>query len=80
MLGFTALLSSANSVFHLTFSEQYTKLLIDYKLNKSVEKQFEEFKKGFYEVCDRRLLVSSVLDINFYFLYEGPGHTKAFTG
>ncbi|XP_046728347.1 LOW QUALITY PROTEIN: probable E3 ubiquitin-protein ligase HERC4 [Silurus meridionalis] len=29
---------------------------VDYVLNKSVEQEFNEFKKGFYKVCDRNLV------------------------
>ncbi|KAI5616863.1 putative E3 ubiquitin-protein ligase HERC4 [Silurus asotus] len=29
---------------------------VDYVLNKSVEREFNEFKKGFYKVCDRNLV------------------------
>lgn len=29
---------------------------VDYVLNKSVERVFNEFKRGFYKVCDRKLI------------------------
>lgn len=29
---------------------------VDYVLNKSVERVFNEFKKGFYKVCDRHMV------------------------
>lgn len=29
---------------------------VDYVMNKSVERVFDEFKKGFYKVCDRNMV------------------------
>ncbi|XP_062852464.1 probable E3 ubiquitin-protein ligase HERC3 [Trichomycterus rosablanca] len=36
--------------------QQFVDAYVDYVLNKSVEKVFEEFKRGFYKVCDRDLV------------------------
>ncbi|KAF5898054.1 putative E3 ubiquitin-protein ligase HERC4, partial [Clarias magur] len=34
----------------------FVELYVDYVLNKSVERVFNEFKRGFYKVCDRKLV------------------------
>eukprot|EP00794_Sanderia_malayensis_P012026 gene12026-13267_t len=38
--------------------EEYVDAVIDYKLNKSVMRQFEKFRDGFFTVCDKDLLSS----------------------
>lgn len=41
--------SGAHFVF---YRKEFVDAYLDYVLNKSVEKVFEEFRRGFYKVCD----------------------------
>lgn len=44
---------STNRFYH---RKEFVDAYVDYVLNKSVEKVFEEFKRGFYKVCEKNLV------------------------